>query len=304
MEQIKQLEIHDLIKLFLSERDICKVSKDQYRFNINKFFTWVKDNGFNYLELGKADILKYKSKLIYEGKTQLTIANYMITLRLFYKWLAANDITPDLTQGIRINKSYYTFRKKSLNVKQSNNLLNSFDRSTLIGKRDYAIVNLMLRNGLRGIEVVRMNVEDVVEYNDKLAINIQRKGKLEKDSTIPLSTKAMEAIHDYLVHRPGNWQDASPLFISNSNHNKYHRICTGHITTMVKKQLNKIGITDPMVTAHSLRHTAATMLMAKGNAYDVQVFMGHRNFATTQIYTRQREREMIFTKDIIKSLDY
>jgi integrase/recombinase XerD len=121
----------------------------------------------------------------------------------------------------------------------------------------------------------------------------------------PLSAKAMEAIEDYLLHRPGNWQDASPLFMSLSNNSKNQRLTTAHLSSMIKRHLITSGLNDTMYTAHSLRHTAATMLLAEGyNEYDVMVFMGHRNFATTQIYTRQKEKDMIFNKNIINSLDY
>jgi integrase/recombinase XerD len=179
------MEPYKLIELFLSERDVEPISKRQYGFNLRRFFIWVINQGKQYTELGKADILNYKVSLQHEGKTHLTIANYMITLRLFYKWMAANDIAQDLTVSIRINKSYHTFRKKSLDVSQSVKLLSTFDTTTLKGKRDYAIANLMLRNGLREIEVVRMNIQDVTEYNGCRAINIQRKGKIEKDATLP-----------------------------------------------------------------------------------------------------------------------
>jgi integrase/recombinase XerD len=297
---------YKLIKKFLAERDVVKLSKRQYEFNINRFVTWAMLQGKSFGELGISDVLKYKQSLLDENKTDLTVASYMTTLKLFYGWLAINDITQDLTTSIRINRTYRTFRKRSLSMDQANALLKTFDLKTPGGKRDYAITNLMLRNGLREIEVTRMNVGDIIDYNPKQkAIVIQRKGKTEKDATIPLSTKAEEAIVDYLLARPGNWQDTDPLFISYARRNKNKRLIPHHISVMIKRHLIASGINHPMVTAHSLRHTAATILLASGlNEYDVMVFMGHSNFATTQIYTRQKEKEMIFNKNIIKSLDY
>lgn len=297
-------EPHQLIEMFLAERDVFETSKRQYHFNLRRFFRWLKENTIDHYQVSRAHILQYKQSLIDENKTSLTIASYLGTLRMFYRWMNENKYYSDITTSLRITKEYKTFRKKSLNVIQAKRFMQTFDTNTIISKRDFAIANLMIRNGLREIEVIRMDVGDIIEYNNAAAICIQRKGRVEKNAVLPLSEKAMEAIEDYLYHRKGNWQDDDPLFVSFSNRGYNTRLSTQKVSRMIKTKLIQSGLNDPMVTAHSLRHTTATMLIAEGKSeYDVQKVMGHSSFQITQIYTRQKELDMMFDRNPIKTMD-
>ena len=296
--------LDDLINLFIQEKDVSKISLVQYSFGLNKFYKWAVNENKLLTGLTTADMIKYKRYLSELKYTHLTISNYLGSVRLFYKWVELNEFGNDITKTLRINKNYSTFRKKSLNINQSVKFLKQFNTKTLMGKRNFAIANLLLRNGLREIEVSRMDVEDVFEYNDRWAIRLQRKGRSGKDDVLPLSEKAKEAIEDYLLHRNTDFQDSSPLFVSSSKANKYKRISTHFISVMIKQKLVQAGIVGKMFTAHSLRHTCATLLIADGHSeYSVKTFMGHRNFTSTQIYTRQKETEMIFNNSPAKLLD-
>jgi len=296
--------LDDLINLFIQEKDVSKISLVQYSFGLNKFYKWAVNENKLLTGLTTADMIKYKRYLSELKYTHLTISNYLGSVRLFYKWVELNEFGNDITKTLRINKNYSTFRKKSLNINQSVKFLKQFNTKTLMGKRNFAIANLLLRNGLREIEVSRMDVEDVFEYNECWAIRLQRKGRSGKDDVLPLSEKAKEAIEDYLLHRNTDFQDSSPLFVSLSKANKYKRISTHFISVMIKQKLIQAGIVGKMFTAHSLRHTCATLLIADGHSeYSVKTFMGHRNFTSTQIYTRQKETEMIFNNSPAKLLD-
>lgn len=298
------LEPIQYIEIFLSEIDVLEISKRQYKFNLQRFFRWVKHHGILPEELKRSDIINYKNSLTLEGKTTLTIANYMTTIRLFYKWMDENNYAPDITTSIRITKEYKTFRKKSLTAMQARHFLSCFQTKTLINKRDYAIANLMLRNGLREIEVSRMNVEDIIDHNGTRAIRVQRKGKKEKNSIIPLSGKAMEAIESYLLSLPVNWKETDPLFISLSHRKFNHRLETNWISQMIKSKLIQSGFNDSKYTAHSLRHSTASILIASGvSEYDVQNIMGHSSFQITQIYTREKDNDIMFQRNIPKELD-
>lgn len=298
------IDFEDKINEFLNEVDIAPISKRQYKSNLKLYYLWVNKQGVYHYELRPADAIKYKQELIKKGHTPLTVANYMVTISLFYRWFEKSGYGKNITTSVRINKQYKEFRKKSLSVDQAKHFLKQFETETLSGKRNYAIANLMLRNGLREIEVVRMNVEDIQDRDNSWIINIQRKGKHSKDTSLPLSDKAMEAIEQYLQARNDEWQEHSPLFVSLSNNSHNKRVSTSFISTMIKSKLIASGLTGKMFTAHSLRHTTATLLLADGySEYEVMLFMGHSNFNTTRIYSRQKEMEIIFNNKPTKYFD-
>ena len=292
-----------IINEYLENQDIVAISKRQYHSNLKLFFMWIEDEGLEFNQITAADIIKYKQHLINKSHTQLTIANHLVSVRLFFKWAEENGYGKDVTTRIRIKKNYNTFRKKSLTPIQAKKFIEQFDTSTIKGKRDYAIANLMLRNGLREIEVVRMNLEDIINHDGNRAVLLQRKGKMGKESMIPLSIKAWEAIEDYYTEIDKFAPD-QPLFISFAHNSFGKRISTTYISTMIKEKMIASGLIGKYYTAHSLRHTTASLLIANGySEYDVKTFMGHANFQTTQIYTRQREQEMIFTHKLINHCD-
>lgn len=290
---------------FLNERDINSLSRRQYEFVIRKYLVWARDDqAIPFDQLQTADVLRYKRMFEDSGCTNLTVVNYMIILRLFYKWMEANRYGKDLTRGIRIIKRYKSFRKKSLEHYQVTKLLKAIDTKTLVGKRDYAIANLMLRNGLREIEIERLNIEDIIDHKGHKAIRLQRKGHTEKDSIMPIPDKALEAIHNYLEART-HLQDDQPMFVAFSNNGYLTRLKAQNISYIIRKYLNAAGINDRMITAHSLRHTAAFFLIDKGaHLHDVMQFMGHTSTETTRIYIKQREQDMIFNKGIANLMNY
>lgn len=300
----KYYEPHQLIEMFLSERDVAKISKASYEFHLKRFFRWVKSQAKDHYHLTKSDILLYKQSLQNENKTQLTISAYLTTLKLFYKWTDENGILSNITTAIRIMKTYRDFKKKSLTVDQSNRFLNNLKSFTLIQKRDRAIANLMLRCGLRVIEVIRVNIEDIQNQNGEISLYIQRKGRVSKDQEIPISPQTFEIIQEYLTSRKDNFQDKDPLFVSHGHHNSNGRLNKHHISILIKSLFKAIGLDDPKYTAHSLRHTTATLLLHNGvPEHEIQLMLGHSSYTITQIYTREKDQKLLFKNNPAKRMD-
>ena len=145
-----------------------------------------------------------------------------------------------------------------MNSKKSKKLLESIDRSDIEGKRNYAMLALMLTTGLRTIEVVRANAEDLRPASENMVLYVQGKGHHEKDDLVRVPDHVEAAIRDYLTAR--KCKDLTePLFTSTSNRNKNGRMTTRSVRGIVKKIFRSIGLDSPRLTAHSTRHTAATL---------------------------------------------
>ena len=282
----KNVSIVEAVEAFLSECDIRANSKNVYRRGLLNFFRWVKQTERVISELTRADILAFKETLL-QTHSNLTIAGYMVALRRFYEWAEGNKLYPNIARGVKSPKRQNAYLKEHLRENQIIQLLQHFENNP----RDYAIVNLLLRTGLRTIEVVRANIEDVTYKGGQRILKVWGKGRDERDNFVVLTDKAYLPIKAYLDTR-GSTTLKEPLFISTSNRNLYGRLTTRTISKICKEGFRAIGIDGKEYTAHSLRHTTAVMLLKHGTLSDVQSVLRHASPATSQIYTKSIEEEL------------
>ena len=280
------VSIVEAVEAFLSECDIRVNSKNVYRRGLHYFFKWVESTSRVISELTRADILAFKETLL-QTHSNLTIAGYMVALRRFYEWAEGNKLYPNIARGVKSPKRKNAYLKEHLRENQIHQLLQHYENNP----RDYAIVNLLLRTGLRCMEVIRLNVEDIAYKGGQRILKVWGKGRDERDNFVVLTDKAYAPIKSYLDTR-GSTTLKEPLFISTSNRNLYVRLTTRTISKICKEGLVAIGLDAHEYTAHSLRHTTAVMLLKNGTLNDVQSVLRHASPATSQIYTKSIEEEL------------
>lgn len=278
--------IVEAVEAFLSECDIRANSKNVYRRGLLFFFRWVEQTGRVISELTRADILAFKETLL-QTHSNLTIAGYIVAMRRFYEWCEGNKLYPNIAKGVKSPKRKNAYLKEHLRLNQIHDLLKYYEGNL----RDYAIVNLLLRTGLRTIEVARANIEDVTYKGGQRILKVWGKGRDEKDTFVVLTDKAYAPIRAYLDTRKSATLK-EPLFVSASNRNLQGRLTTRTISKICKEGFRAIGIDAHEYTAHSLRHTTAVMLLKHGTLSDVQSVLRHASPATSQIYTKSIEEEL------------
>ena len=282
----QSVSIDDAVESFLSECDIRENSRNVYRRALLYFFKWVKDTGRTINELSRVDVICFKETLL-ATHSNLSVASYLVALRRFYEWAEGNKLYPNIAKGIKSPKRKNAYLKEHLRENQIHSLLKYLAGNT----RDYAIVNLLLRTGLRCIEITRLNIEDVTYKGGKRILRVWGKGRDERDNFVVLTDKAYQPIKAYLETR-GITTLKEPLFISTSNRNLQGRLTTRTISKICKESFRAIGIDGKEYTAHSLRHTTAVMLLKNGSLADVQSVLRHASPATSQIYTKSIEEEL------------
>lgn len=280
------VSIVEAVEAFLSECDIRANSKNVYRRGLQYFFKWVESTGRVISELTRADILAFKETLL-QTHSNLSVAGYLVALRRFYEWTEGNKLYPNIARGVKSPKRKNAYLKEHLRENQIHQLLQYFEGNP----RDYAIVNLLLRTGLRCVEVIRLNVEDIAYKGGQRILKVWGKGRDERDNFVVLTDKAYQPIKTYLDTR-GNTTLKEPLFVSTSNRNSQGRLTTRTISKICKEGLIAIGLDAHEYTAHSLRHTTAVMLLKNGTLNDVQSVLRHASPATSQIYTKSIEEEL------------
>ena len=282
----QSVSIYDAVEVFLSECDIRESSRNVYRRGLQYFFKWVGNSGRTISELTRADVIAFKDTLL-STHSNLSVAGYLVAVRRFYEWAEGNKLYPNIAKGIKSPKRKNAYLKEHLRENQIHDLLKHYEGNL----RDFAIVNLLLRTGLRTIEVVRANVEDITFKGGQRILRVWGKGRDNKDTFVVLTDKAYAPIRAYLDTRKSATLK-EPLFISTSNRNLCGRLTTRTISKICKEGLCAIGLDAHEYTAHSLRHTTAVMLLKHGTLSDVQSVLRHASPVTSQIYTKSIEEEL------------
>jgi site-specific recombinase XerD len=285
----------ELIDQFLEyleiEKNCSKLTIRDYRHYLKIFEQWFTSTlpGKTLKDLDLTIVRKYRVYLANktDGK-ELTLKRvtqnyYVIALRSFLRFLIKNDYETLEPSKIDLPKTE-SRSLKFLEKEQIDRMTTQADTTKIEGIRDRAIIELLFSTGLRVSELVSLN-------RDK--INLDRRefgviGKGGKSRLVFVSDRAADWIKRYLDKREDFFK---PLFIRYSgkeiveNGGEKMRLTVRSIERIVTKyaRLARLPI-EP--TVHTLRHSFATDLLTNGaDLRSVQEMLGHKNIATTQIYT-------------------
>lgn len=287
MDVVQINESSSILICFLASLDVKPKTKDTYRKAIKQFNKWIEGRGIAWIE--RTHILEYKAYLM-ENYSASTVSAYITAVKILYKWLEAENISPNITEGIKGAKSSKGFKKDTLTVQQAKRILTNIGCKTVKQLRDYALINLLLRTGLRTIEVRRANIEDIRQEAGTALLYIQGKGRDSKDAFVILTAATLEPLEAYLKAR-GDVGVKGALFAAEGNRSRGKHLTTRSIRRIIKEAMRAANIDSDRLTAHSLRHTAITFsLLGGAKIQEVQQMARHTNINTTLIYAHNIER--------------
>ena len=280
----------EIIGKWMASLDLASSTKETYLSGFKAFCWFVRSTSLDFDELTRDDVKSFKEYLVNEKKLKpATVSSYLASVRSFYAYSEDNGIE-NIAHRVKGVTDSRSFKKEPLTPDQAQRLLASIDRSTEKGMRDFAILNLMLRTGLRDIEIVRANCKDIQTKAGVDVLYVQGKGRASKDNFVVLTPKALSPITTYLEKR-GNVNELDPLFASVSSRNAGERLTVRSVSRIAKSALRAIGIDDERYTAHSLRHTAITFsLLGGATERDAQQMARHANITTTMLYSHDIDR--------------
>ena len=287
--QPKNLLGEDLVERFVRFAGVSEKSAATYKVALRQLQKFFLANVI--VKPARSDLEQWRDGLIGEKKSAATIQLYLTAAKIFFRWLAQENLYPNIADNIKARvKQNHEHKKDALTAAQAGALIKSVKGTSEKEKRDRAILALMSSTGLRCIEVNRADVADMISQFGKTYLLIQGKGHSAKDAKILLPAQVESLIRDYLSSR-GSYAGTEPLFASTANRNRGARLSTQSISKMVKRNLRGLGLNTPRLTAHSLRHTAATtMIIAGVELSQVQQVLRHVNINTTMIYNNAVER--------------
>lgn len=301
LSDIHQTEIVDAVPatvspftMWLDSLDVSPATLQTYTFAIRDFENWIAENGI--ADIQEKDILCYKSELAgrINPKTRKkfsasTIQMYVGTVKRFFKWTARQGIYRNVADGIKTPSPSRAHKKDYLTTLQVKEVLSTAKGDSEKDLRDYALLRLLVTTGLRTIEVSRANVEDLRTVGDMTVLYIQGKGEQDKGDYVEIAEDTERAIRQYLKAR-GSYSENEPLFTGVGKRART-RMRRESISRIVKESMREAGIDDSRHTAHSLRHTAATLnLLNGGTLEETQQLLRHTNINTTMIYSHALDK--------------
>lgn len=269
------------------EKGLSANTIDAYRRDLSDFLDFCASKGVEELnKIERTQINGYILKLHDEKYTPTSVMRKTASLRGFFKWLCANEIcqkNPALTlEPPKIPKKL----PKVMTVEEINAIL-----SQNLSKIEKVILELLYGCGLRVSELVNLKITDI----DIPARYLQCTGKGSKERIVPIGSKAIKAIKDYMKERDFVLQknrQTSKIFLLNDTGKNITR---QDVYNFIHKQGEKI---HKSISPHTLRHTFATHLLENGaDLRVVQELLGHSDVATTQLYThisKKRLKEVYF----------
>ncbi|MFH0951174.1 MAG: tyrosine-type recombinase/integrase [bacterium] len=290
------------------EKGLASKTQENYARFLNKFFNWLKLAKLNKIapnQLTAEHIWQYRiylsrhldphSKKPLKKTTQNC---YLIALRSLLEFFVEKGIASLSPSQIKLAKDKADKEIKFLKLEHIEQLLLAPDTETIGGLRDRAILETLFSTGLRVAELVALNRDQFKIKTTTKELEVAIVGKGKKIRTVYFSERATAWIKKYLDKRRDK-DDA--LFINYrpgaENSDQSRRLTTKSIEDIVKKYILTAGL-PVMATPHTLRHSYATDLLGQGvDLRLVQEFLGHRNIATTQIYTHVTNKQL---KDVHK----
>lgn len=215
-----------------------------------------------------------------------TVAGYLRTLRVFSRWLAAEEqgYTPrDVLAGLKLPRRPQT-HQEPLTADEAGQLLAGYDLRHPIGARDFAILLTYLGTGLRATELTNLLLNDVYLEQGYLRV---RSGKGNKTRAVNLPPEVGRAILRYRQHyRPPT--DDPHLFVTRSG----SALTYNAIKLVLRRARQRSGI-DRLHT-HLLRHTfSVTALTAGMDLMTLKETLGHADIRTTSGYLAMAEQQLI-----------
>lgn len=274
------------------ERNLSQLTIRNYSHYLKRFIDWFTGEGHVDLKQLDQDVLRkyrlYLAHLTTQKDQELansTQSYHIIALRSFLKFLVKQDCSVLHPEKIELPKADAQHMEYLNSREYVERFLSQPDLSAKTGLRDKAILEVLFSTGLRVSELVSLSRDQLNIESREFGVI----GKGRRPRVVFLSDRAATWLMQWLNSRHDQWR---PVFIRQAKHQpdlhedgEEMRLTTRSVQRIVDKYARSAHL-PVKISPHGLRHTFATDLLANGAGLrDVQELLGHKNIATTQIYT-------------------
>ena len=227
-------------------------------------------------------VLNYRGQLLTAGLAAATVNARLAALRSFVIHAYKRKLCNFRLDDIKSVKAQTYKDTRGISIDQFQLLIDGIDRSTIMGKRDYAMLRLLWDNALRRAEVCGLDRSDF--YPGEARLYLKGKGRIDKEP-IDLATATVEAISDWLASMGESKSPA--LFVSSRD----TRLSVDRLYQIVGGLAAAAGI-ERVVSPHKIRHSSITALLDlnRGDVRSAQAHSRHKNLATLIRYDDGRQQ--------------
>ncbi len=267
------------------EKNLSPLTIRNYKHYLDELVKFLGDEGRSSAGLDDItveSVRKFRLELVRRQLKPVTQGYYVIAIRSFLRWLAKKGVSVLAAEKLDVPKGKDK-SLKFLNEKQVNRLLNQPLTSTEKGLRDRVILELLFSTGLRVSELVALNRQQIDLKSREFGVV----GKGGRARVVFISKRVVPYLGRYLARRRDKFK---PLFVNFKKRNLVDddesvRLSARSVQRMVKVYV-RLAKLPVEATPHTLRHSLATDLLRSGaDLRSVQEILGHKNIASTQVYT-------------------
>lgn len=275
----------DIITLFtdylIGERNYSEHTLTSYLTDINTLVHFLNNEQFDGLIHVSPRIARFYVASLHEQYSPKSIARKISSLRSMYQFLVDDEL---IDENPFINIELPKQEKKLpkfIYPDEIENLFRSIDTTTVLGRRNYLILEFLYGTGVRVAELCQVKLNDIDYFQDLVLVH----GKGSKDRLVPLHNRLVDEITDYvLTTRKDLMKNEQTPYLFLNHRGK--PITPRGIRMVINNILLKSG-ENLKISPHTLRHTFATHLLNNGaDLRSVQELLGHEHLSSTQIYTK------------------
>jgi integrase/recombinase XerD len=266
---------------------------EEHKRYLNQFFDWLDlDNSFE--QLSQLNFYTLQKFVVEYGKTSHSQEKMHTSLRSFLIFCHIEDHLPmDLSASIQpIRKSKRVSVPFIIDNDSLDKLLESIDRSDTVGKRDAAILEILLTYGVRGAQIRRLKLEDLFWYQSRIFFRPCKGGLAVEEPLVP---EVSNALQDYLLNVRPKSTDYREVFLTIPL--PFRPLTNCALSCMVDRRLQKAKIQIPdnvRVGSALFRHAFASRLLNSGTPLSqIADMLGHRNQNSTLTYTKINFKRLI-----------
>lgn len=275
-----------LVKSFLEylqmERNYSPYTIQHYQMDLEEFTVFMQEQIIDqFSDVSYADVRLYLTRLFEKKLSRKTVARKISSLRSFYKFMMrekqmeqnpfAHVVMPKLEK--RLPEFFYE--------EELAELFKACDRSTPLGQRDSALLELLYATGMRVSECCGLSVKDIDFYLGTVLVH----GKGQKDRYIPFGSFAHDALEMYLEDGRKKLKRDKHTHESVFVNFRGEPLTTNGVRHILDQLVKKSSLTNS-IHPHKLRHSFATHLLNNGaDMRTVQELLGHAFLSSTQIYS-------------------
>ena len=264
LESLTRGDREAAIEKFLASLEVSPDSTAIYRKKLRYFFAWLDARGAgDWPE--REDLIAWRDELVSSHRRPVTVLNYLTVVRKFFQWAHQEGLCGEIAEGIELPRVERGFRDDTLTGEQVRKMLESIDRQTDDGLRNYALLSLIVSCGLSYGEVAKVKRRD---------IEMTEKGHVLKvaDERVGIPDATVTALLEYWDAR-GDVGPESPIF----------PMPVRAIGAVVKSIAEKSGVDATVFTPNSLKHTAVKLALQSGKRIEeAKKFARHRYIETTR----------------------